>query len=214
MATMRTETPDKLESRTPDDVFSDLGISDEVRASFSNMIAKALAEMLDVIEKGRDLSAKSRLVAMSPELKEKRRAMRESAVEPWQYLVRRQHPWRQQLYVKGRNMTAGQLIRSMKTNEFDETQAAADCRLPRGGCPAQAAGLCRGEPGTAGDRGGDRAADAQAGRIRPWPSTCTLTTARIPISWPTCFRRLGIRSFALSMRGSGWTGRMTTSPLL
>jgi hypothetical protein len=31
-----------------------------------------------------------------------RREMREVPVEPWQYLVRRQHPWRKQLYVKGR----------------------------------------------------------------------------------------------------------------
>ena len=27
------------------------------------------------------------------EIKEKRRELRESAVAPWQYLVRRHHPW-------------------------------------------------------------------------------------------------------------------------
>ena len=59
-----------------------------------------------------------------------RREMREAAVEPWQYLVRRQHPWRKQLYVKGRNMTARQLIGSMKANEFDEEKTAADFHLP------------------------------------------------------------------------------------
>ena len=53
-----------------------------------------------------------------------RREMREVAVEPWQYLVRRQHPWRKQLYVKGRNMTARQLVGSMKANQFDEEAAA------------------------------------------------------------------------------------------
>jgi uncharacterized protein (DUF433 family) len=55
---------------------------------------------------------------------------REAAVEPWQYLVRRQHAWRKQLYVKGRNMTARQLVGSMETNQLDEQAAAADYRLP------------------------------------------------------------------------------------
>ena len=59
-----------------------------------------------------------------------RREMREAAVEPWQYLVRRQHPWRKQLYVKGRNMTARQLVGSMKANQLDEEAAAADHRVP------------------------------------------------------------------------------------
>ncbi|HEV3260101.1 MAG TPA: hypothetical protein VG013_24805 [Gemmataceae bacterium] len=59
-----------------------------------------------------------------------RREMREAAVEPWQYLVRRQHPWRTQLYVKGRNMTARQLVGSMKANKLDEAAAAADHRVP------------------------------------------------------------------------------------
>ena len=59
-----------------------------------------------------------------------RREMREAAVEPWQYLVRRQHPWRKQLYVKGRNLTARQLVGSMKANQLDEEAAAADHRVP------------------------------------------------------------------------------------
>jgi uncharacterized protein (DUF433 family) len=59
-----------------------------------------------------------------------RTEMREAAVQPWQYLVRRLHPWRQQLYIKGRNMTARQLIGSMKANQFDEAAAAADYHLP------------------------------------------------------------------------------------
>ena len=64
------------------------------------------------------------------EEKMERREMREAAVEPWQYLVRRQHPWRKQLYLKGRNLTARQLVGSMKANQLDEEAAAADNRLP------------------------------------------------------------------------------------
>ena len=59
-----------------------------------------------------------------------RKDMREAAVEPWQYMVRRRHPWRKQLYIKGRNMTARQLVGSMKANRLDEAAAAADYRLP------------------------------------------------------------------------------------
>ena len=59
-----------------------------------------------------------------------RRETREGAVESWRYLVRRQHSWRQQLYVQGRNMTARQLVGSMKANDLDEAAAAADYSLP------------------------------------------------------------------------------------
>jgi hypothetical protein len=55
---------------------------------------------------------------------------REAAVEPWHHLVRRQHPWRKQLYVQGRNMTARQLVGAMKANQLNEAAAAADNRLP------------------------------------------------------------------------------------
>ena len=56
--------------------------------------------------------------------------MRETAVEPWQYLIRRRHPWRKQLYILGRNMTARQLVGSMKANRLDEAATAADYHLP------------------------------------------------------------------------------------
>jgi uncharacterized protein (DUF433 family) len=47
----------------------------------------------------------------------------------WQYLVHRRHVWRQQLYVKGRNMTARQLVGAMKANGLNEEQLASDFRL-------------------------------------------------------------------------------------
>ncbi len=54
----------------------------------------------------------------------------ETPVAPWEYLVHRLHAWRQQLYVKGRNVTARQLVGTMKANGLDEKQVAADFRLP------------------------------------------------------------------------------------
>jgi uncharacterized protein (DUF433 family) len=56
--------------------------------------------------------------------------MMETAVDPWKFLVRRSHRRRTQLYVKGRNMTARQLVGSIKANQFDDQAAAANFHLP------------------------------------------------------------------------------------
>ena len=64
------------------------------------------------------------------EMLQKRTQPRETMVEPWQFLVRRQHPWRKQLYIKGRNLTARQLVGSIKANHMDDAEAAANYHLP------------------------------------------------------------------------------------
>jgi uncharacterized protein (DUF433 family) len=56
--------------------------------------------------------------------------VQETAVAPWKHLVRRRHPWRKQLYVKGRNMTARQLVGAMVANAMTEQETADDYRLP------------------------------------------------------------------------------------
>ncbi len=55
---------------------------------------------------------------------------RETPVEPWKHLVARKHPWRKQLFVKGRNMTVRQLVGTVKANKLSEEQAAKDLGLP------------------------------------------------------------------------------------
>lgn len=54
----------------------------------------------------------------------------ETPVEPWRFLVRQAHPWRKQLYVKVRNLTARQLVGSIKANQFNDEKAAANFHLP------------------------------------------------------------------------------------
>jgi uncharacterized protein (DUF433 family) len=54
----------------------------------------------------------------------------ESPVEPWKHLVARKHPWRKQLFIKGRNMTVRQLVGGIKANQFTEGQAAENYHLP------------------------------------------------------------------------------------
>jgi len=46
------------------------------------------------------------------------------------YLERRPHPWRHQLYLRGRTMTVGQLVATMRANGLTPEQAADDLDLP------------------------------------------------------------------------------------
>ena len=48
----------------------------------------------------------------------------------WQYLVARPHPWRRQLSIKGRNMTVGQLVSTVRANRYSPPQASDEMDLP------------------------------------------------------------------------------------
>lgn len=76
-----------------------------------------------------DLEGKVAEVLMRVERLEKAQ-IEERSSSQWRYLVERPHPWRRQLYVKGRNMTAAQLVSSMNVNGLSAAQAATDVDLP------------------------------------------------------------------------------------
>ena len=48
----------------------------------------------------------------------------------WQYLIARPHRWRRQLSIKGRNMTVGQLVSTVRANRYTPEQASEDLELP------------------------------------------------------------------------------------
>jgi uncharacterized protein (DUF433 family) len=48
----------------------------------------------------------------------------------WQYLIARPHRWRRQLSIKGRNMTVGQLVRTIGANRMTPEQASDRLDLP------------------------------------------------------------------------------------
>lgn len=48
----------------------------------------------------------------------------------WLYLVERPHAWRRQLSIKGRNLTVGQLMSTMRANNLTLEQAAEGFNLP------------------------------------------------------------------------------------
>lgn len=48
----------------------------------------------------------------------------------YEYLEVRPHPWRKQLYLRGRNMTVGQLVATIHANNMSPEEAAEDMDLP------------------------------------------------------------------------------------
>lgn len=50
--------------------------------------------------------------------------------ENWQFLVSRPHPWRKQLYIKGRKLLASTLYSDMIANNMTPDQAADNWELP------------------------------------------------------------------------------------
>ncbi|ALF53228.1 hypothetical protein ACX27_10845 [Nostoc piscinale CENA21] len=50
--------------------------------------------------------------------------------ENWQYLVARPHPWRKQLYIKGRKLLASTIWQDMMANQMSSEEAAENWDLP------------------------------------------------------------------------------------
>ena len=50
--------------------------------------------------------------------------------EHYRYLIAQPEKWRKQLYLKGRNMTVGQLVYTMRANDLSAEAAALDMDLP------------------------------------------------------------------------------------
>jgi len=53
-----------------------------------------------------------------------------SELVSYSHLEERAHPWRRQLWLRGRNMTVGQLVATMRANHLTPEQAAIDLDLP------------------------------------------------------------------------------------
>ena len=51
-------------------------------------------------------------------------------IENWQYLIARPHPWRKQLYIKGRKLLASTIWRDMTANQMSPEQAVENWELP------------------------------------------------------------------------------------
>jgi hypothetical protein len=54
----------------------------------------------------------------------------EQIVQDWRWLVQRPHPWRRQLWVKGRRLAAGDLARTIEIEDWSPGRAATEFNLP------------------------------------------------------------------------------------
>jgi uncharacterized protein (DUF433 family) len=51
-------------------------------------------------------------------------------ISTYQFLISRPHRWRRQLCIKGRNMTVGQLVSTVRSNNYTPEQASEELELP------------------------------------------------------------------------------------
>lgn len=56
--------------------------------------------------------------------------LEEAMSEQWIWLVEREHPWRRQLWIKGRRLSAGDLARTLEIEGWDADQGAHEFDLP------------------------------------------------------------------------------------
>ncbi len=103
--------------------------------SRADLLQQAYGTFLWIID---EMLAGRRVVSVGAETLEQMDRYKElcvPAVEPlrfghYQYLVSRPETGREQLYLKGRNITAGQLVYKMRANQMTDEQAATDMDLP------------------------------------------------------------------------------------
>lgn len=81
----------------------------------------------DLQEQAFKLSVNERLALISALIQSLQNTVQ---TEDWQYLVARAHPWRQQLYIKGRKLLASIVWQDMVANQMSLEQAAENWDLP------------------------------------------------------------------------------------
>lgn len=57
-------------------------------------------------------------------------ALEQAMASNWTWLVAREHPWRRQLWVKGRRLAAGDLARTLEIEGWDADRGAHEFDLP------------------------------------------------------------------------------------
>lgn len=68
--------------------------------------------------------------ALPPTFEEPVIAGLEALGHEWRWLVRRDHPWRRQLWIKGRKLTAGDLARTAAVEGWSPSETARQYDLP------------------------------------------------------------------------------------
>ena len=115
---------------TPEQEARLIAVKDVLEASSLKDAVLRMSSVMLVL--ARELASGKRLyVGDRPETAERLVLPEIEAVEGgWRWLVARPHPWRRQLWVKGRKLLAAQVWSDMQANELTAEQAARDWDLP------------------------------------------------------------------------------------
>lgn len=103
--------------------------------SRADMLQQAYSTFLWIVD---ELLSGRRIISVEPEVVHQLPRYKEltvPAVEPaifghYRYLIKRPEKGREQPYLRGRNMTVGQLIYKMRANNLSASEAAEDMDLP------------------------------------------------------------------------------------
>jgi uncharacterized protein (DUF433 family) len=91
------------------------------------VLGKAFMSLQELKEQAFKLSVSDRLALISALIQSLQTA---SQTEDWKYLVTRPHPWRRQLYIKGRKLLVSTVWQDMIANKMSAEQAAENWDLP------------------------------------------------------------------------------------
>lgn len=103
--------------------------------SRADLLQQAYGTFLWIVD---EMLSNRRVISVEPEVLphlDRFKELSVPAVQPvifehYRYLIAKPDKWRKQLYLKGRNMTVGQLVYTMRANGLSAEEAAQDMDLP------------------------------------------------------------------------------------
>lgn len=108
-------------------------IKEAIKQNLENLSQEQLTQVADFISflkyQSRCIKLRenqSKIAALYSEFAEEDRQL----AQHWQYLVQRPHPWRRQLYIKGRKLLASTIWQDMILNKMSPEETADNWNLP------------------------------------------------------------------------------------
>ena len=115
---------------------TDARVRETARILYRGVVSDAVTTALETFEWIIDARRRGKRViatdadSLPPAYEEPVIAGLEGLGQEWTWLVRRDHPWRRQLWVKGRNITAGDLVRTASIEGWPPEEVAHQFDLP------------------------------------------------------------------------------------
>jgi hypothetical protein len=138
MPMVRPDRPARTRHRLSADVpeATDAQLRETARALYRGVVSDAVTMALDTFSWVIDARRRGkRVIATDPDsmpaaYEEPVIAGLEHLGQPWTWLVRRDHPWRRQLWIKGRNIAAGELARTARVEGWSVEETARQFDVP------------------------------------------------------------------------------------